>query len=103
MKSAIAGEQANAAGMGACKLDRCLDPFASRTRKEYFLKAATCQFAKPRSEFSSELWNIALEHHRAIPFKFLDESADNGWMVVPHIMDAIAGKKIGDPPSVVGK
>jgi len=95
-------KQSGAAGMRARKLNRCFDSLTAGAAEKDPAKSSTSSFTETARQFSRQLGRLTLQHRGPSAVEFiLDRRHDLG-VIVPCIVDTIAGQKIQKPASVGG-
>ena len=96
MEGALGVQETIAFGMRARKLDGGFHALTARTAEEYFLQIAAPQATKLRRKFAGEFRNMALQHRRAGAVQFVFQRRQNRKVIVPGVMNAVAGEEIED-------
>ena len=102
MKSALGMEQASAARVSARKFDGGLDALAAGTTEEDFGGASPGIQAEAGGQISGKLGHVALQHGWPAAIELILEGRDDGGVIVPGIVDRIAGEKIENAPAIAG-
>src|SRR5665213_215919 len=87
-------QQTAAARVCSSKLDGGFDAFAAGAAEKRLLHASARAPAELVGQFARELGNVALQHRGTAPVQLVFDRVHHGGMVVPEVMNAIAGKKI---------
>ncbi len=95
-------EQAISAGARARKLDGSFHAFAARAAEEYLFQVAASQTAELRCEFAGELRNMALQHRGPGAVQFIFQRGQDRRMIVPGIVNAVAGEEVENACSFRG-
>ena len=103
VKRAFGIQQAGAPGGGARELDDGFDALAARTGEKHALQTAAGARRQALRQFRRQPGHVALQHGRPLAIQFFLERGNNGRMVVPDVMHAIAGEEIENAPSVRGE
>ena len=99
VESAIVVKKANAAGLRASELDGRLDGLAAGTAKEGFAQIPTRAHAVSTGEFTRQFGDVALQHRVTASIDSSLNCGNNLRMIMPSVVDAIAGKEIDDAPA----
>ena len=103
MEPARGAKNAWAFGMGAREFDGCLDAFAAGAAEERLVDAAPGEPAKPRGEPPGQPGHVRLQHGGSALVEFVFQRGDDARVIMPGIVDAIAGVEIEDDAAVRGK
>ena len=94
---------AGAPGVRPGKLNRRFHALASRRSEERFRQSAPGSLTQLFCQLPGEIGHVSLNHGRATTLKFVVQRAHYFRMIVPDVVYAIAGKKIENPPALVGE
>src|SRR6267154_35824 len=103
MKTALGREQTGAARRRPRKLDGGLHSFAAATPEKHFVQPAASEITESARQFAGQFWHMALQHRWTASLHFLFQCSNYVGMVVPDVVDAVAGKVIENAAAVSGK
>ncbi len=102
VKGAFGVKKPVASCVGPGKLHGSLYAFTAGAAKENLRESASRTGAKLRRQLPGKIGNVTLNHRRPFPAQFVFERFDHRRVVVPRIVNTIAGQKIQNRATVVG-
>src|ERR1700747_2153582 len=102
MKTVLGVENPGAAAVSPRKLNRRFYTFAAAAPEVNFFQPPAGQLAQTAGELPGNFRHVALQHCRAALVHFVFQRLNHVRMVVPDIVDAVAGQKIQNATTVLG-
>src|SRR3979411_2017922 len=103
METAFRINNTGAAGGGSRKLDGRLHALAATAAKADFFQAPASQLTQAPRQVAGDLRHMALQHRRTTPIHFVFQRLNDIGMVVPGVMNAVAGQKVEDAAAGFGE
>src|ERR1700681_250481 len=101
MKTAFRINNSSAASGGSRKLDCRLHTLAAAAAEGNFFQFPARQLTQAPRQFAGDLRHMALQHRRTTPIHFVLQRLNDVWMVVPAVVNAVAGQEVQDATTVL--